>query len=264
MPRYKLTIEYDGTRYSGWQIQRSAKTVQGEIIQACKLAFGDVGEVMGSGRTDAGVHALAQVAHIDFKKEISEREMIYGLNDNLPFDVNVISSIKTVDKFHARYSALKRSYVYQISRTRSAFGKSHLWWIKDTLNLGTMRRAGSLCVGMHDFSSFAELDRTNKDATKVLVDSLDIIEYGDLILLRIRASHFLWKMVRRLTGALVEVGRGNLTENEFANALNFNTEYQLKFTAPPSGLFLEQVLYPGDTFIKELHPPIASLNLTNF
>lgn len=253
MPRYKVTLEYDGSRYSGWQVQRGAKTVQGELIYALKEVFGEVGEVMGSGRTDAGVHALKQVAHVDLRKSVNEKDFMFGVNDKLPHDINILKVEQTFEKFHARYSAIKRSYVYQISTCRNAFGKNHSWWIKDSLNIGSMRRAVSMCIGMNDFFCFTEIEKNSNESTKVLVESLDILQQENLILIKICASHFLWKMVRRLTGALVEIGRGSLSLYEFESALKLQ-KGQLKFTAPPSGLFLEQVIYKDDIYNKELKP----------
>jgi tRNA pseudouridine38-40 synthase len=253
MPRYKLLIEYNGTRYSGWQVQQNAKSVQGAIINAARDAFGRVGEVVGSGRTDAGVHALGQVAHIDLPDAAPVDRVRYGLNDNLPYDINVLDVSSVHGRFHARHDATGRSYIYQICRRRTAFGKEHVWWIRDPLDIGAMRRASLAAIGLHDFSSFADLEGSN-DSRRVVVESIDIGEFGDMVILRIRASHFLRKMVRRVVGTLVEIGRGGIGIDGFADAIDRPTDRLARYTAPPSGLFLEQVIYKGESFLPELLP----------
>ena len=134
MTKYRLTIEYDGTRFSGWQAQQNSKTVQGTILKAAEQVFGNVIEIQGAGRTDAGVHALAQVAHLSVQKELPLNKIQFGLNDLLPFDINILNVEKVHERFHARHSAVSRSYIYQISKRRTAFGKQFVWWIKDELN----------------------------------------------------------------------------------------------------------------------------------
>ena len=137
MPRFKLTLEYAGTRYSGWQKQTNARTVQGELERAIVAGLGDVlVDSQGSGRTDAGVHALAQVAHVDLVRAPAPELLRRRINDELPADVHVLDAAPVSRKFHARHSAVRRSYVYQMSRRRSAFAKPYVWWVKDPLDLG--------------------------------------------------------------------------------------------------------------------------------
>lgn len=254
MARYKLILEYDGTRYSGWQVQQNARTVQGMLIAAAREAFGRVGEVMGSGRTDSGVHALAQTAHFDLPQAIPLERLLYGLNDNLPHDINVLSAVPVHAKFHARHDATGRSYLYQISTRRTAFGKPFVWWIKDDLDVGAMRRSALAAVGMHDYAAFGD-NEPGEGSTKVLVESLEIAESGNLILIRIRASHFLRKMVRRVVGTLVEVGRGNLPVEIIGRSLE-QPGSRITYTAPPSGLFLEQIKYKGESYRPDLVPAV--------
>jgi tRNA pseudouridine38-40 synthase len=254
MPRYKLVLEYDGTRYSGWQVQQNARTVQGMLIAAAREGFGRVGEVMGSGRTDSGVHALEQTAHIDLPKSMPSDRILYGLNDNLPYDINVLGAVPVPAKFHARHDATGRSYLYQISRSRTAFGKPYVWWIRDDLDVGAMRRAALAATGMHDYSAFADND-PSEGSTKVLVESVEIAEAENLILIRIRASHFLRKMVRRVVGTFAEIGRGNLPVESIARALD-DPSARITLTAPPSGLFLDQVKYKGESYRSELVPAV--------
>lgn len=240
MPRFKLTIEYAGTRYSGWQIQKNARTVQGEIDRAVRETTGRRDfELHGSGRTDAGVHAVGQVAHLDVTTTLPGDTLRLRLNDELPVDINLLDAARVPHRFHARHDAVARRYVYQIARRRTAFAKPYVWWVKDAIDADRMRDAARTLVGMRDFARFAERDDDPHEergrSTLVLVDRLDIVEDGALVLVAIEGSHFLWKMVRRIVGALVEAGAGRAMPAEPA-----------RFTAPPSGLFLERVFYAGD------------------
>jgi tRNA pseudouridine38-40 synthase len=244
--RLKLTIEYAGTRYSGWQIQKNARTVQGELERAVREATGaPPREVYGAGRTDAGVHALAQVAHLDTDARHSPETLRWRLNDALPSDINILRVERVRHRFHARHDAVARSYVYQIARRRSAFAKAYIWWVKEDLRLDAMRQAARYYVGMHDFRSFADVD-PDEQSTQVLVDACGLHEDGDLLLVHVEGSHFLWKMVRRLVGVLVEVGRGGLSAAEAAALLTSPSPMPARLTAPASGLFLRRVYYPGD------------------
>lgn len=244
--RFKLTIEYAGTRYSGWQIQKNAKTVQGELARAITEATGvrDF-ELYGSGRTDAGVHALRQVAHLDVDASLPPDTLRRRINDALPSDINLLRVEKVRHKFHARHDAVARSYIYQVARRRTAFAKPFVWWVKEDLDIDAMRRLAARFVGLHDFQSFSDDDPDEK-STEVMVESLDLHEDGDLILIHIEGSHFIWKMVRRLVGVLVAVGKGELRGEEAGGMLDSRSELPARLTAPASGLFLERVYYAGD------------------
>lgn len=267
MARFKLTIEYEGTRYSGWQIQQNARTVQGEISSALRGVLNTKNahekfekselrfELYGSGRTDAGVHALAQVAHLEAATMLAPHILRIKLNDTLPADINILRVEKAHPKFHARFDAVSRSYLYQISRRRTAFGKKSVWWIKDELNADVMRDAAQMFCGMHDFSSFTADDPDEK-STKSLIEECRVEEAGSLILLRVRGSHFLWNMVRRIVGVLAEVGRGKLTATQARSMLLEHSELPAQLTAPPSGLFLERVYYRGDEILSDVQPTI--------
>lgn len=249
--RFKLFIEYEGTRYSGWQKQENAKTIQGSILKAAKEVFGDAFiDIQGSGRTDSGVHALCQVAHFDVKTVLAPEIIRMKLNDMLPHDITILEVEKTNKEFHARHDATSRSYIYQISRRRTAFGKNFVWWIKDDLDFKKMELASKYFLGMNNYSSFSDDDPTEK-STKVLIDDIQIKEEGNLILIRIIGSHFIWKMVRRIVGILAEVGRGRKSEKDILYYLNNKTNEPAKFTAPPSGLFLEKVTYAGEVIPKD-------------
>ena len=244
--RFKLTIEYAGTRYSGWQIQRNARTVQGEIDRAIReVTRVKQFELYGSGRTDAGVHALAQVAHLDIDSTVPAETLRRRINDTLPSDINILRIERVRHRFHARHDAVARSYIYQIARRRTAFAKAFVWWVKDDLDAALMRRGAAPFVGMHDFRAFSDDDPEHK-STQVLVESFDLHEDGDLLVVHIEASHFLWKMVRRLVGILVEVGRGALPVDDAAGLLAEASPLPARLTAPASGLFLERVYYKDD------------------
>ena len=244
--RFKLTIEYAGTRYSGWQIQRNARTIQGEIERAIReVTHVKPFELYGSGRTDAGVHALAQVAHLDINTTLPGETLRRRVNDALPADINILRIDKVRHRFHARHDAVARSYIYQIARRRTAFAKAFVWWVKDDLDADAMRRAAARFVGMHDFRTFSDDDPDHK-STQVLVESFDVHEDGDLLVVHIEASHFLWKMVRRLVGVLVEVGRGAQSLDDAVALLAKPSPLPARVTAPASGLFLERVYYADD------------------
>jgi tRNA pseudouridine38-40 synthase len=252
--RFKLTIEYAGTRYSGWQIQKNAKTVQGEIDRAVRTVTGRKDfELYGSGRTDAGVHALAQVAHLDVVTPLPAESLRRRLNDELPADINILAAATVPHRFHARHDAVARRYVYQVARRRTAFAKAFVWWVKEEIDVARMRTAAAGLVGMKDFSAFAETESANKataappKSTLVLVERLDVVEDGDLVLVVVEGSHFLWKMVRRVVGVLVEIGRGGLEIDAASRLLAAESDIPARLTAPASGLFLDRVFYAGDT-----------------
>ncbi|MEW5983690.1 MAG: tRNA pseudouridine(38-40) synthase TruA [Acidobacteriota bacterium] len=258
MPRFKLTIEYAGTRYSGWQIQKNARTVQGEIEQAVAAATGArTFELYGAGRTDAGVHALAQVAHLQLDTRVDSDTLRWRINDELPSDINVLALARAPQRFHARHDAVARSYVYQISTRRTAFAKPFVWWIREDLKLDRMREAAAVFVGLHDFRSFTAADPED-GSTRVQIETIELGAQGPLILARVRGSHFLWRMVRRLIGVLVAAGRGDLPASEVEHLLSGGSSLPGALTAPASGLFLERVFYPGDLAGEALRPALFS------
>jgi tRNA pseudouridine38-40 synthase len=250
MPVWKLELEYKGTRYHGWQIQENSRTIQGELLKAAKEIFPSSKiEIGGAGRTDAGVHAASQIAHLKVSKvskDLKPKQIQFAFNDLLPYDINILKVENAPEKFHARHDAISRYYLYQIATRRTAFGKDFVWWVKDKLNVEKMQQAANLLIGIHDFKAFCE--QTEKEqSTVVLVQSSEIFLDGNLICFRIGASHFLWKMVRRLVGVLVEIGRKNISIEEFRKILELRSNRNIKeFTAPPSGLFLEKVIYKSE------------------
>ncbi len=245
MPKWMLVIEYQGTRYRGWQEQPNARTVQGELRKAAEAVLGERPEIVGAGRTDAGVHALKQVAYLRSREAIPAIRLRRELNDLLPADINIREAVEADPRFHARHDAIERFYLYQISTRRRAFGKPFVWWVKDRLDVEKMKTAASLLPGRHDFQAFCDKGSAEL-STLVVVSHSELAVHGDLILFRIGASHFLWKMVRRVVGVLVEVGRGGLVPDDLRRFLTNPSASVARWTAPPSGLFLEDVLYKGD------------------
>jgi tRNA pseudouridine38-40 synthase len=257
MSRFRLLIEYDGSRYHGWQQNAGVKTIQGELIKAAEQLFNTRKiELYGAGRTDAGVHALGQVAHLDAPTQMHAATMAGRLNDLLPFDIHILNVEKCDDRFHARHSAVARSYVYVISRRRSAFGKPYTWWVKEDLSVEKMKMAAGVMKGFHDFASFGAATAEEK-STKVNISHLEVAETGNTITIHIIGSHFLWMMVRRVTGVLVHTGKGKFTQKEIIGFLNRYSERPSQLAAPPSGLYLESIYYPGEPVDYHFDIPFA-------
>jgi tRNA pseudouridine38-40 synthase len=247
MARFKVFIEYAGTKYSGWQIQNNARTIQGELTRVIAEVTGQRQfELYGSGRTDAGVHALEQVAHLDIITSIPAETLRRRVNDALPSDIHLLKMELALRKFHARHDAVSRSYLYQISRRRTAFAKNFVWWIRDDLDLVKMRAAAEQFSGMKDFRSFTD-DSADEKSTVVAIERIEVAEDGDLVVVRVEGSHFLWKMVRRMVGVMVDVGVGGTTVQQASMFLREESGIPAKLTAPASGLFLERVYYRGET-----------------
>ena len=253
MRTWKLTLEYDGTKYSGWQEQKNARTVQGQLRKAAEDFLGFEVELQGAGRTDAGVHARAQVAHLRVRSGSRRHfptpdEILRGVNERLPSDVCLIDVSDADNSFHARNDASARTYVYQISRRRTAFFKKYVWWVREPLDVAVMERAARMLVGRHNFACLRAADPSRPDeSTIVVVDDAGVDLEGDLIVFHITASHFLWRMVRRIVGVLVRLGKHEIVIDDFARLLKGHPDPQLDvaaWTAPSSGLSLERVEYP--------------------
>ncbi|HUQ92508.1 MAG TPA: tRNA pseudouridine(38-40) synthase TruA [Bryobacteraceae bacterium] len=249
MKTWKITLEYDGTRYSGWQEQINARTVMAQLRKAAEEVFEAKVELQGSGRTDAGVHALAQVAHLrtDSRRRLLPAAIAREINELIPADMAVLLVEEAPPRFHARHDAVSRSYVYQISTRKNAFAKRHVWWVKEKLDTDIMARAAAMLAGRHDFTCFRAQDPSKPDDSPiVVVEMAEIEKHEDLILFRIEASHFVWRMVRRIVGVLVKLGKGDIAVEDFEKLLNAKCDPRLKvseWTAPAAGLFLERVRY---------------------
>lgn len=244
----RLTIAYDGTKYSGWAEQRNAKTVMGELREAIEPVVKAQIEMAGAGRTDAGVHARGQVAHIKWDgKPVNEQFLVAQANLKLPADIALVAAAKAPLAFHARHDAVGREYVYQIATHKTAFDKKFVWWIKAPLDTTAMQRAAATLVGRHDFKCFQAQDAGRPNESSIVVVDHAAIEIGaDRLLFRISASHFVWRMVRRLTGVLVKIGLGEISEDDLQLLLKGKPIDRLDvaaWTAPSSGLFFEKVSY---------------------
>jgi tRNA pseudouridine38-40 synthase len=222
----------------------------GELQKAAKEVFGCKVEMQGAGRTDAGVHALGQVMHIKVAAETREpvETLKRRFNESLPGDIVILQIERAATTFHARHDALSRVYLYQISRRKQAFTKKFIWWVKQDLDVAAMSRSAAALPGRHDFVCFRAQDPSRpEESTIVVVHQAEIETEEEIIQFRIEASHFLWKMVRRIVGALVKVGSGELAEKDFRDLVDGRCSPKLDvaaWTAPAAGLFLETVRYP--------------------
>jgi tRNA pseudouridine38-40 synthase len=257
MITFKVLLEYDGTRYSGWQEQKNARTIMGEIRKAAQEVLGPDIDIQGAGRTDAGVHAFAQVMHIKAASPVKQSaDVIHRrLNELLPADIAILDLQLTNRNFHARHDARSRVYVYQISKRKQAFLKRYVWWIKEDLDIQRMQRAASLLAGRHDFVCFRAADPGRpEESTIVEVENAEVEVEEDIIRIRIEASHFLWRMVRRIVGLLAKIGLREVTVEEFQRLIDGKSDPRLDvaaWTAPASGLFLEEVRYTKtDTMLR--------------
>jgi tRNA pseudouridine38-40 synthase len=245
MPRYKLIIEYDGTPFSGWQIQDNGSTVQGALETAVKAICGAFVRVNGAGRTDAGVHALAQVAHCDIEKPFVPGRLRDGLNAHLrPNPIGVLSAEIVADDFDARFSARKRHYRYRISNRRAnlALEIGHAWRLPRPLDTDAMQAAAQRLVGKHDFTTFRDTECQAKSPVKTL-DQLDVVRDGDNVDIVTSARSFLHSQVRSMVGSLVWVGEGRWSLDDLAKALDARDRTACGPVAPPDGLYLVRVDY---------------------
>jgi tRNA pseudouridine38-40 synthase len=260
MPFYRLTVEYDGTKYAGWQVQPEARTVQGVLTDVLRRETGQSDLVVrGAGRTDSGVHALGQVASMECKAPLAVERLLAALERALPADL-AVRELRQVDgRFHARHDAVLRSYRYQIARRRSAFGKRCTWWVREPIDARAMTAAAAHFVGRHDFAALSRRDPA-QTSTLVVVEECRVVDLGELVLVRIVASHFLWGQVRRMVGALVAVGRGEASPDEVPGWLTGRITPPDE-AAPASGLFLEKVMFAGEP--DEL-PPLVPVGVPWF
>ena len=245
MPRYKLTIEYDGGPYQGWQWQDHGPSVQGAIEAAAEGLNGEPTLVYGAGRTDSGVHALAQVAHMDLIKDIREDKVRDALNFHLgDHPVSILNAEAVDDDFHARFSATERSYLYRIvdRRPKLALERGRVWRVPYKVDADLMHGAAQSLIGRHDFTSFRDTQCQAQSPVKTL-DELTVLRAGGEVHIHVRATSFLHKQVRSIVGTLVEVGRGKWTPHMVAKALAAKDRKACGPVAPPDGLYLVKVSY---------------------
>jgi len=244
VPTFKLVIEYDGTAYAGWQRQPTQPTVQAALEETLQPIIQVHVPVIGAGRTDAGVHALGQVASFRTHKALTPEAWLRALNGLLPADIAVRSVEAVADDFHARYSAKQKLYEYRIlaRHERSALERSRAWHIREPLDLAAMDQAARPLVGRHDFSSF-QGHPTDTDNPVCDLTHLALVQEQDLILLRVQADRFLKQMVRAIVGTLVEVGHGKRDGRTMKDILSERDRRAAGLTAPAHGLYLIRVDY---------------------
>jgi tRNA pseudouridine38-40 synthase len=245
MPRYRLLIEYDGGPFVGWQIQAGAPSVQGVITQAIKAFADETVSVHGAGRTDAGVHALGQVAHVDLVRDWRADRVRDALNAQLrPHPVAVRAVDKVPDGFDARFSAKRRHYLYRIVNRRAdlALDRNRAWRVPRPLDAAAMHAAAQGLLGRHDFTTFRAADCQAKSPVKTL-DRLDVARDGDEVRVRASARSFLHHQVRSMVGSLVAVGEGKWSADDLAAALSARSRQACGPMAPPEGLYLVGVDY---------------------
>jgi tRNA pseudouridine38-40 synthase len=245
MPRFKLTIEYDGTPFVGWQVQENGVSVQG-VLTAAVFAFTGVRTTVGgAGRTDAGVHALGQVAHVDLAKDWDPDTVRDALNAHLrPHPVAVLAAERVGDDFDARFSARKRHYRYRVVNRRAdlALDALRAWRVPRPLDTGAMHDAAQRLVGKHDFTTFRSTECQAKSPVKTL-DALDVSRDGDEVQITATARSFLHNQVRSMVGSLVHVGDGKWNTVDLADALAARDRARCGQVAPPQGLYLVRVEY---------------------
>jgi tRNA pseudouridine38-40 synthase len=245
MPRYKLTIEYDGTPFRGWQLQADAPTVQGALMAAVAAFSGEQVAVNGAGRTDAGVHARGQVAHVDLGRDWDTDTVRDAMNFHLrPNPVAVLAAERAPDDFDARFSARKRHYRYRILNRRPdlTLEAGRVWRIPRPLDHEAMHKAAQRLVGKHDFTTFRSTECQAKSPEKTL-DRLDVMRDGDEIAVMASARSFLHSQVRSMVGSLAMVGEGRWTADDLSAALAARDRARCGMLAPPEGLYLMRVDY---------------------
>lgn len=238
----KLTLEYDGTDYAGWQVQPDVATAQGVLEEALEKTLKEPTRVHGAGRTDAGVHAAGQVVHFETSSRMTADEFARALNSLLPQDVRVSAAEEAPPDFHARYSARSRTYRYAVTFIDSVFTRRHAYYVPGPLDLAAMREAAAALVGEHDFAAFGnpsdDYNTTTRRVTELrLEETLNGLEFY------VTANAFLYKMVRHVVATLLAVGRGELAPAEVARILAEKDRAALGPPAPPHGLTLMRVTY---------------------
>jgi tRNA pseudouridine38-40 synthase len=250
MPRYRLTIEYDGRPYVGWQRQANGPSVQAAIEVALLAVTGAEVTVFGAGRTDTGVHAEGQVAHVDLARDWEAERLAGAIQAHLRDQpVAILDAARAPDAFHCRFSAVGRHYLYRILNRRPppALDLGRVWWIKKPLDAEAMHRAAQVLVGHHDFTTFRSTDCQAKSAVKTL-DRLDVSRAGPYVEIRASSRSFLHNQVRSMVGSLKLVGDGRWTARHIERALAASDRTACGPVAPACGLYLLGVDYPGDAF----------------
>jgi tRNA pseudouridine38-40 synthase len=248
MPRYRLTVEYDGGPYRGFQAQAVLPTVQGEIERAVKAFCGQTLRIHAAGRTDTGVHAAGQVIHLDLERDWPAVTVMRAINAHLrPAPIAILDARQVSDAFHARFSAVGRRYLFRILNRPGppALERGKVWHVKTPLDAEAMDRAARVLVGLHDFTTFRDAACQAKSPVKTL-DEARVERRGDILNVTFAARSFLHRQVRSMVGSLAEVGRGAWTADDLAAALAAADRTACGPVAPPQGLSLMAVDYPAD------------------
>jgi tRNA pseudouridine38-40 synthase len=251
MPRYRITVEYDGTPFLGWQIQSDGPSVQGRLAEAIRRLGAETVDVRGAGRTDAGVHALGQVAHFDLEKDWPADTVRDAVNFHLrPDPITIIECELIGPGFDARFSAVGRHYLYRILARRAppALDRNRVWWVPRPLDAAAMAAAAQTLIGKHDFTTFRAAGCQAKSPVKTL-DRLDVTAVGEAIRIEASARSFLHHQVRSIVGSLKYVGEGKWPVEEVAAALAARDRSRCGALAPSSGLYLVRVDYPPGPFL---------------
>lgn len=253
--RFALGVEYDGSDFSGWETQPAQRTVQSTLESALSSVADDPVATVCAGRTDAGVHALAQVVHFDSRAERAPHEWVRGANSNLPGDVCVRWALPVGEAFHARYSATRRHYRYLIHnrRERPALSRRRAVWERGPLDVTPMQEAGERLIGERDFTSFRAAGCQAKNPVRTVV-SLSVQRRGDFVLIEIAANAFLQHMVRNLAGTLMEIGKGRRDPAWVSELLAARDRTAAAATAPPQGLYLSRIDYPAQHDLPAVSP----------
>ena len=245
MRNIKMIIEYDGSRYKGWQKQtKDVNTIQGRMEDILSEMTGEEIQLIGCGRTDAGVHALNYTANFHTNSTINNEDILIRLNDKLPDDIGVKSLKSASERFHSRYNILSKTYLYRINNSgyNNVFGRKYIHNVREKLDLDKMRECAELFIGTHDFQSFTSL-KTKTKSTVRTINYITISEINKMIDIDINGNGFLWNMVRIILGTLIEAGKGNLNKDEILVILNAKKRADAGPMVPSKGLFLKDVEY---------------------
>ena len=242
MHNYKLIVEYDGTNFAGWQVQPGLRTVQGEIEKVIQEISGRKSNLICGGRTDAGVHALGQCANFKSKIDWGEESVKKAINRILPADIVIVNCAEVDMDFHARFSAVSRSYKYQIYNDRSSVRRNFYWRYPEKINLACLRRLSAKILGEHDFRSFC-VKKSQKKSNLCTITKSYWTKKGKDFTFEITSNRFLHGMVRGLVGTMIKISAGFLAEEEFDILLEKPKRSEKVFTAPSNGLFLMEIEY---------------------
>lgn len=245
MRNVKIIIEYDGTRYKGWQKQKSdVNTVQGKLESIVSNMTGEEVQIIGCGRTDAGVHALNYIANFHTNSKMNTDDILKYLNENLPIDIAVKSVKNASERFHSRYNILSKTYMYKINNNikKDIFNRKYIHNIAEKLNLDKMKQCASVLIGTHDFQSFTSMKSKTKSTVRT-INYINILEKDNILEVEINGNGFLWNMVRIIMGTLIEAGKGKLTYEEVEGILESKKRANAGPMAPSKALFLKEVEY---------------------